>query len=273
MEGRLRYPVLLVHGMGFRDSRIINYWGRIPDVLKQHGADIYYGKQDSNGSIESNARQLSVSLDDALKASGAKKVNIIAHSKGGLEARYLISSMGYGSKVASLTTVSTPHNGSLTVDRLIKHTRPAVKLGCKAVDMWNLITGDRSPDTYSAVCSFETENAMRFNAENPDDENVYYQSYACAMKKASSDMLMSWTWLVVNCFEGENDGLLAPRSAKWTNFKGTYYGNGKRGISHCDEVDLRRRSFTGTPSKNKGDVSDITMLYEEIIEGLKEKGF
>lgn len=54
---------------------------------------------------------------------------------------------------------------------------------------------------------------------------------------------MSWTWLAVNRFEGENDGLLAPRAAKWTNFMGTFYGSDGRGISHCDEVDMRRAAF------------------------------
>lgn len=33
----MKYPILLVHGMGFRDDRKIGYWGRIPDVLKNNG--------------------------------------------------------------------------------------------------------------------------------------------------------------------------------------------------------------------------------------------
>ncbi|MGN1090830.1 MAG: esterase/lipase family protein [Huintestinicola sp.] len=269
MDG-LRYPVLLVHGMGFRDFKNINYWGRIPQKLSEHGAKIYYGHQDSNGSIEGNARQLEKSLKKALADSGAQKVNIIAHSKGGLEARYLISSMGYADKVASLTTISTPHNGSVTVDRLVTPIRPLVKAGCKAADLWFRILGDESPDTYSAVRSFETENAARFNRNNPDSDKVYYQSYAFAMKKPVSDMFMWWTWLVVNHFEGENDGLLSPAATKWTNFKGVHYGTAGRGISHCDEVDMRRSSF----SKNKdGDISDIADFYGEIADNLKEMGF
>ena len=84
---KLKYPVLLVHGMGFKDYKLVNYWGRIPEALEKNGAEVYYGRQDSNGSIESNAEQLKISLDVALEKSGAEKVNIIAHSKGGLEAR------------------------------------------------------------------------------------------------------------------------------------------------------------------------------------------
>lgn len=42
-----KYPLLLVHGVFFRDSRYFNYWGRIPHELKQNGATVYYGEQPS----------------------------------------------------------------------------------------------------------------------------------------------------------------------------------------------------------------------------------
>ena len=126
-------------------------------------------------------------------------MNIIAHSKGGLEARYLISTMGMADKVASLTTISTPHNGSVTVDRLMDIVpQPLVKLGCGVTDLWFRILGDKSPDTYSAVNSFKTNSADIFNIKNPDSPDVYYQSCAFAMKKPTSDIFMSWTWLAVN---------------------------------------------------------------------------
>ena len=43
---KTKYPILMVHGMGFRDRKYFNYWGRIPKILKENGADIYYGHQD-----------------------------------------------------------------------------------------------------------------------------------------------------------------------------------------------------------------------------------
>ena len=54
MSENLKYPVLLVHGMGYRDSKYINYWGRIPAKLEENGCKIYYGNQDSNWTVESN---------------------------------------------------------------------------------------------------------------------------------------------------------------------------------------------------------------------------
>lgn len=271
MTADTKYPILLVHGMGFRDRKHLCYWGRIPKLLRQNGARVFFGQQDSNGSIESNARQIEESLKRVLAETGAEKVNIIAHSKGGLEARYLISTMGYGEKVASLTTLSTPHNGSVTVDKLLKHTEPAVRIGCKAVDLWFRIIGDKTPDTYSAVYAFKTSSANRFNMENPDDPAVYYQSYGFVMTKWNADMSMCIPWLVVNCFEGENDGLLAPRAVKWKNFRGVYRGSGRRGISHCDEVDMRRSRLSVKSGETASD--DITEFYLKIVRELKNMGY
>lgn len=271
---RLKYPLLMVHGMGFRDNRVIGYWGRIPKALEKCGAEVFFGGQDSNGSIEGNAAQLKKTIEAVLRQTGAEKVNIIAHSKGGLEARYLISTMGMADKVASLTTISTPHNGSVTVDRLMDIVpQPLVKLGCGVTDLWFRILGDKSPDTYSAVNSFKTNSADIFNIKNPDSPDGYYQSCAFAMKKPTSDIFMSWTWLAVNRFEGENDGLLAPRAAKWTNFMGTFYGSDGRGISHCDEVDMRRAAFSKKKDGAEADIDDITEFYSDIVRGLISKGF
>ena len=38
-----KYPLLLVHGVGFRDFHYFNYWGRIPRALKKNGARVFYG--------------------------------------------------------------------------------------------------------------------------------------------------------------------------------------------------------------------------------------
>lgn len=44
--------MVMVHGMGFRDSKRINYWGRIPKMLEEKGVKVFYGNQDSNGTVE-----------------------------------------------------------------------------------------------------------------------------------------------------------------------------------------------------------------------------
>lgn len=268
-ENKLRYPVLMIHGMGFRDMKLINYWGRIPAELKKHGCDIYYGYQDSNAPVEVNAEHISRRIDEILSQTGAEKVNIIAHSKGGLDSRYAISTLKMSEKVASLTTMSTPHNGSKTMDIILKLPDFLIRIAGFFTDCWFRILGDKNPSSYKAFHTFSTANATEFNRNNPDAENVYYQSYAFVMKSAASDIFMSVPSLVVGLIEGENDGLLTPESAKWTNFRGVFRGAGRRGISHCDEVDMRRHRLS---VKGKEGVSDIVDVYKGAVDSLREMG-
>lgn len=264
-----QYPILLVHGMGFRDYKHIGYWGRIPNVLTEMGCDLHYGCQDSNGSIETNGEHLALRIQQILEQTGAEKVNIIAHSKGGLDSRYAISVLRMGDKVASLTTLATPHHGSKTVDILLKFPDPLIRFGSFCTDCWFRLLGDKTPNTYRVLHAFTTTGAARFNAETPDFEGVLYQSYAFAMKNPLSDIFMWLPNLVVGKIEGENDGLLTPDSVKWGDFRGVCRGTGRRGISHCDEIDLRRRAM----SKTRGEgVSDIVDVYKEIVFELAERG-
>ena len=269
MDLCLKYPVLFVHGMGFRDHKRVCYWGRIPKIFESAGCRVFFGNQDSNAAIETNAGHIAKRIDEIIKETGAEKINIIAHSKGGLDSRYAISVLGKGNKIASLTTISTPHHGSRTVDKLMKIPKFIIKFGCFFADCWFRLLGDKKPNTYSAIRSFTTEEAKKFNSAVLDVEGIYYQSYAFVMKKPSSDCFLCLTNAFVNEIEGENDGLLTPSSAKWGDFKGVYRGAENRGISHCDEVDMRRKPL----SKKKGnDVSDILDVYKKILIDLQKCG-
>src|SRR5436190_277798 len=59
------------------------------------------------------------------------KVIIIAHSMGGLDARYMISRLGMADRVAALVTLSTPHHGSPYADWCLKNL--GMKLGAMKV--------------------------------------------------------------------------------------------------------------------------------------------
>ncbi|MBR5285336.1 MAG: triacylglycerol lipase, partial [Clostridia bacterium] len=106
-----KYPILLVHGVFFRDSKVFNYWGRIPKELKINGARIFYGNHQSADSVANCARELSERIESIVRSTGCEKLNIIAHSKGGLDCRYAIEHYGAGKYIASLTTVNSPHRG------------------------------------------------------------------------------------------------------------------------------------------------------------------
>ena len=98
---RTRYPILLIHGTGFRDWKGIGYWGRIPKILQEHGAQVYFGGQDGWATVEENAKTLARRIEQILAETGCEKLHLIAHSKGGLDARCLLSSLGCGNRASS----------------------------------------------------------------------------------------------------------------------------------------------------------------------------
>jgi triacylglycerol lipase len=269
MDCATKYPILLVHGTGFRDRRYLNYWGRIPAALEQNGATLFYGNQDSWGSIEHNAAVVRDSLLRVLAETGCEKVNIIAHSKGGLEARYMISSLGMAEYVASLTTVATPHHGSKTMDLLLRLPVWMFRVAAFFTNSAFRMLGDQNPDFFTASRQFSTAYMESFNAQNPDAPSVHYQSYAAVMKNPFSDLIMFWPNLCVGLLEGENDGLVTPESAAWANFRGVLRGKTSRGVSHPDEVDIRRMNLSRKPGEG---VADIREVYTAIVSELRQMG-
>ena len=115
-----KYPILMIHGVGFRDLKWPLYWGRIPAALERTGAVLFYGQQDCWARIEDNAKTIKARIRQILEETNSEKINIVAHSKGGLEARMAASSLGMGDKIASITTIGTPHRGSKTIDKLLR---------------------------------------------------------------------------------------------------------------------------------------------------------
>lgn len=265
-----RFPILLIHGTGVRDWRRVGYWGRIPDALRDRGARVFHGGQDSWATVEANAAALKERVQAVLAETGSGKVHLIAHSKGGLEARYLVSSLGMAPYVASVTTISTPHHGSKTMDVLYRLPHGLFRLGGFFVDLWYRLLGDRDPDFFAVCGQFTTAWAEAFNRANPDAEGVLYRTYGGVMAGPASDLLMAWQHFVVRRVEGDNDGLVSLASAQWTGFRGPWRGVGRRGISHLDEVDLRRRPLWGRPQADG--ISDVVVEYVAMVAELKELG-
>ena len=260
-----RYPIVLLHGIGFRDLQYFNYWGRIPKELVRNGALIYYGHQEAWGTIEANAQAIKETIQKVMDENHCDKVNIIAHSKGGLDARYLISGLHMEDSVASLTTMSTPHRGSELLNILNKLPDGIYHLIASMFDHTYRKLGDKNPDCYHASKQLSCEYCKEFNEKYPDSPKVYYQSYASVLKHTFGDNLLSLPNLLM-FFAGasRNDGLVTEESAKWGCFKKTFVSTGRRGISHGDMIDLKREDYKGF---------DVIEAYVEIVSQLKEMGY
>lgn len=261
---KTRYPLLMVHGVGFRDLRYFNYWGRIPRELKRNGATIYYGNQEAFGTIVYNAGDIRERIIEIMKETGCEKVNIIAHSKGGLDARYAVSKLQMGEYVASLTMMNTPHRGCRFVDYACRLPDGLYRLAALYFDTVFGKMGDKHPDFYTATHQFSTAESERFNQEVKDVPGVYYQSYTSKMKHPWSHLLLSIPYCMIKPLEGENDGLVSVESAKWGEFQGVFSNSRTRGISHGDIIDLKREDYRGF---------DVIETYVQIVARLKEMGF
>ncbi|GMO55490.1 MAG: hypothetical protein Ta2A_00410 [Treponemataceae bacterium] len=262
----LRYPVLFVHGAGFRDKIMgcIDYWGRIPAHLARQGVRCYYGGTDAWGSIESNAAILQSRVQDILRITGASRVNIIAHSRGGLESRYLISSLGMAEKIASLTTISTPHHGVKAVNIALHFPESIYRLTAFFVDLWSRMSGDKAPDFWTSSRQLSPAHAVAFNRSNPDSSAVYYQSFAAKMQHWFSDPTFMLMYPLIRLTDGDNDGLCPIESAKWGDYKGVITSQGAFGISHGGVIDSHKVKYKG---------ADIIALYISIVTELAAKGF
>lgn len=260
-----RYPLLMLHGVGFRDLKYINYWGRIPKNLIRNGATVYYGHQEALGTIEENGQMVKDKILEIIQQTGARKVNIIAHSKGGLDARYTITTLGMGEYVASLTTISTPHRGSALADYGNKHlSDKTFRSIANTFDKYFLKIGDKNPDFYTAIHQFTKEFVKKFNDETPDIAGVYYQSYTSIMKNCFSHSLLSIPYLIMSLQDKKNDGLVSLESAQWGEFRNVFTNKRMRGISHGDIIDITRGNY-----KN----FDVVETYINIVADLKNRGF
>lgn len=261
-----KYPIMLIHGIGYEDQPARRYWGRIPQRLEEGGAKVYFGGQDAFGTVAENAARLKVSLKQALADAGADKLNLIAHSKGGIEARYLISVLGMGEKVASLTTLATPHRGIGSIDLLRKRTEGVYYILAGLFNLMLMVDGRQKNFSLKPYEQLTADYMKVFNDLVPDRKGVYYQSYAFDMRSAASDPAMGLFYRVVRKLEGRNDGLVSVASAKWGEFQGIYPKEGKLGISHPRVVDSQQR-------KKRGNKLDMTQFYQEIAARLKALGY
>lgn len=173
---RTRLPIVLAHGICGFDRVVwgpleLRYFRGIEQHLRKSGFDVLTTDVPPTGSIEDRAQNLARQI----RAWRPGPVNVISHSMGGLDTRYMIAKLGMGDRVASLTMIGTPNRGTLLCDWLEYYGSaeyPAVErlarfLGIDTQGFHDLSVG----------------HMMRtFNPAVPDDPRVTYRSFAGAQK-------------------------------------------------------------------------------------------
>jgi triacylglycerol lipase len=207
VPSRPRYPVVLVHGLFGFDEVVVGkvrhaYYKGVREVLEQDGHAVQVARLPAAASIATRA----ASLGAVVAATEGKRVNVIAHSMGGLDARYAISRLGLGKRIGALVTVGTPHRGSPVADLsggLVERIGLARALAHAGVPI-------------EALRDLGTANLARFNEEVPDDRRVAYASVVGAVRRpwrASPLLVPACLWM--NGTVGDNDGVVPAASQRW----------------------------------------------------------
>lgn len=263
-----KYPILMVHGIFFRDWQYFNYWGRIPAELIRNGAVIHYGNQQSAQSIEDSARELAAQIRTICETTGCEKLNIIAHSKGGLDCRCAIQDFGVQPYVASLTTINTPHHGCQFVDVLLEKVPATIQnwLAARYNRIFHAL-GDQKPDFLRGVKDLTQQRCQAFLQSHPVGGTVAYMTVMSKMQSIHAAPFPLWLGYLINKKHGaaENDGLVPVESAKLEGVPFVMMPKTKkRGISHGDVIDLMRENIPDY---------DVREWYVQFVKRLKENGF
>jgi pimeloyl-ACP methyl ester carboxylesterase len=118
-EGRAHPPVLLLHG--FVDNR--SAFTRLRRSLHHHGWTTLQALNYSplTGDIRTAAEELGPHVEQLCEQSGHRRVDVVAHSLGGLIARYYVQCLGGDAHVRTLVTLGTPHSGTRAIPALAPH--------------------------------------------------------------------------------------------------------------------------------------------------------
>lgn len=256
-----KYPLILVHGVALKDFLFFKSFGRIEKMLQEEGYCVRTARTDAFGTIETNAAQLKEETEKLLAETGAGKVNIIAHSKGGLDARYMIEHLDTEDKVASLTTLCTPHRGSALASRILRLPSFVLKILDFLLNLIYRIGGDKHPQAL-AVCRQLQQIPVEEWGKLHVSDRVYCQSYSAVLEKERRDFVMDVPLMYFKTFEqGPSDGMVSVESAKYANYRGDCM---EESISHSEIVDF----MTKESKKEK-----VFIFYRRLCAELAEKGF
>lgn len=262
-----KHAIVLAHGLlGFDELHVagrllpgVHYWRGITEALRGNDVEVIAAAVPASASIEERAEKLGKDIE---QKAGGKAVNIVAHSMGGLDARYMISKLKPPNvKVLSLTTIASPHRGSAFADYV-----------------FNKIGTARLPTVYRMLNAMKLETgAFRqltrkymletFNPTVPDLEGVRYYSYGAAATPAPWSAFRH-SHRIVNQEEGPNDGLVSVHSSQWGSYKGTLMD-----VSHLDLINWtnRLRWLVWQLVGNKRNFNAIA-LYLDIADMLAKEG-
>lgn len=215
------FPIVLVHGIArfdilkvmFREKLNIpehgdqlEYFKGIRSHLVANGFNVSAPNLPFAGSVELRAEALRNHVNEVIQRTGSQKVHIIAHSMGGIDSRHMIVDKSMADRVATLTTIGTPHLGTVVADRI---TQPGGALLVGMLD--RVVDVDGFADLTTAACDQFNRRAEDAEARN----SVGYQTYAASENVTDVFSPLVPSWVIISRLDGDNDGLVSVRSQQW----------------------------------------------------------
>ncbi|HEY7555804.1 MAG TPA: alpha/beta fold hydrolase [Candidatus Binatia bacterium] len=226
----MTYPIILAHGVcrfdilwnralrvdDSDDPRIdsLHYFKGVRTMLKARGYTVCHSRVGWASDVDTRANDLKENLRQILDKTGAKKINIIAHSMGGLDARHMLFNDRNQGRihecVASLVTISTPHEGTPFADWGLARfpSLPGIfrRIGLELHGLKDLRTD---------VCTRFNNDPVIKAFEMECESAIQFSTYAGTQTFWGVFSLLKGAFKIIQRKEGENDGLVSIRSARW----------------------------------------------------------
>lgn len=246
----MRLPIILAHGiapfdrlyrslltavferLGLRSDRF-TYFRKIASHLESHGFTVHSPQVGFAGAIDVRAQELARAVRRILDKSTADKVHVIAHSLGGLDTRHMIVKHGMERAVATVTTLGTPHLGTILADLAFEEDSANgiargrfAHLGIhRGGDILRTLEA-LGIDDFAGFRDLRTSQCRDFNTEAAPREAsnaVDYVTWSSHQDLARVFGPLKIPAAILTELEGENDGLGAASSHAWA---GKVEGNG-----------------------------------------------
>jgi triacylglycerol lipase len=284
------YPIVLAHGFsGFHNIGPLNYFYGVQDALSKDGHQVFVTRVDPYNSSEARGAELASQVESILGDTSSEKVNLICHSQGALDCRYVANKLG--DKIGAVVMVAGVNRGDYVAD-----VAAGIIQGPTADAVQLLLTlfgdgvldpgGNPNTDAKAAIAQLTTPGCDAFNAKYPDDPNVAYFSIAGRSQNGGGDIdcggareapfigkwdqvtspvnaLLSGTATLINGSSSPaptNDGLVTVASAKWGTFLGCVPAD------HLSEV-------CQIGGQSSGSSYDCVTMYRDIADWLVARGF
>ncbi len=235
----LNHPVLLCHGYGAIASLVKP--APLYDVamlMRTHGVPAFAPNIVPYAKIETRAARWVRLIHKIRERTGAEKLNVIAHSMGGLDMRCALSKLGAAPNVHSYTSICSPHRGS-SLAELGLNTPDSIrdKIGSFLDWMGTHVYPTEKSDALGSVEQLTRKYITEiFNPQMTDVQDIPYYSYSSAVGKGTEHAINVITRYQNNHIyehEGLNDGMVSVQSAQWGQHKGTTH------LSHFEQMNLR----------------------------------